>query len=118
MYPFTLHTLQARYSAAKWSERLDSHEWMLGHFLGASSVFIGCIREPGYDMRLTNDLPSECPSPGSLPRERGEGRHTYDLSFGGKDLPWDMTNDETHWEEESDIETYEQEQANNIRDYE
>ena len=113
MYPFTLHTLQARYSAARWSEHLDSHKWMLHNFLEASTFFIGCIREPGYDMRLANVLPESCPSPGTLPRERGEGKRNYDLSFGGKNLPWDMTPDETHFMRESDQETYEQEQLTN-----
>lgn len=104
MYPFTLHTLQARYNAG------PCNLYMLNHFLESSTYFVECVREPGYDMRLTNDLPSKCPKPGSLPRERGEGktRH-YDLSFGGKQLPWDMTPDETHFTRESDQETYEQE---------
>jgi len=102
MYPFTLHTLQARYNAGSIHERTTAHSWMLHNFLEASTIFVSCIREPGYDMRLTNDLPSNCPKPGALPRERGEGRRTYDLSFGGKNLPWDMAPDETHFTRESD----------------
>ena len=116
MYPFTLHTLQARYAAV-----LNGCARSGTNFLKEASF--GLVEPPlenGQMLVLEKSILDKhgiaIPPPGSIPRERGSNH--YDLSFGGKQLPWDMTPDETHFTRESAQETYEQEQLENETNYE
>lgn len=95
MYPFTLHTLQARYAAVL----NDCARSGTGFLKEASFGLVEPPLENGSMLELEKLILDKhgitIPPPGSIPRER-ESNH-YDLSFGGKNLEWDMTNDETHY---------------------